>query len=117
VPAFARCSLDSNQEADGQTNLRFGWKPIRETADGLEIAVTCGHREATFDLSFRRLQRFEVSPGQRLRWEALNSATRWVAEPVPQSGTAVTDKDRLFVLTGLKCNPHATLTVKVARAE
>jgi len=136
VPAFANCSLDANRESNGNVNLRLSWEPVTESAgppgpppaegepprpgtgrgaDAVQCVIHSGG-EATFDLTFRRLQQFTVKPGQTLRWTAANSPTRRIPKPKPQSGTVRVDGDGLPVIKGLKINSHAKLTVKVTRA-
>ena len=117
MPAFANCSLDRNTEGDGQTNLHFGWQEIKDEPDSVVAAITCAHREATFELALRRLRNFKVKPGERLRWAAAGSPTRSVPKPEPQNGTVIVDKDGLFPINGLKVNGQSTLTVKVTRGE
>jgi hypothetical protein len=112
VPAFANCSLDSNREANGQTNLKLGWRPVEETSNELKCTIT-GHREATFDLAFRRLQKFKPKPGTMLNWKAMNSPTRRIAKPKPQGGRVKVDGDGVFVIKKLKVNSHAKLAVTV----
>ena len=100
VPAFANCTTDVNSEGNGQTNLRMSWRPIKETADAVE-AVVVNRGGCTLDVGFRRLQKFKVRPGEKLRWEALSAKSRRGKTPDPQSGTVVVDRDGLIVLKKL----------------
>ena len=95
------------------------WSAIRETDDGVEVVLS-NPGGCTVDMTIRRLQRFKVRPGERVRWEAVTSKPRRGETPPPQSGTAVVDADGLFILKGLqilRASGGVTLTVKITRAE
>ncbi len=114
MPAFANCSTDVNSEGNGQTNLRMSWRPIKETPDALEAAVS-NSGGASFDLAFRRLQKFKVRPAQKLRWEAVSAKDRRGRTTPPQNGVVVVDPDGVIVIRGLKTGHRLDLTVKVTR--
>ncbi len=116
VPALSNCSTDKNTEGDGQHNLFITWGPISDEKDSVTIELNSG-RDATFDLTPRRLQNFKVSPGQKLRWEAQSAPTRTDTQPKPISGELRVDDHGRIILAGLKISARAKLTVKVTRAE
>jgi len=116
VPAFANCTTDKDSEGDGNTNLRLGWQPIKETANGAEIVLS-NRRGCTVDLAFRRLQRFKPKAGEQLPWEAISSKPRRGETPAPQHGAAIVDRHGVFVLKGLKIARGSNLAVKVTRAK
>ncbi len=119
VPAFSNCSTDRNTEGDGQHNLPMTWQPIKESPQAVEIAISASYRGAAVDMAFRRLQQFKPKPGETLAWEAVSVPARERREkpPEPQKGTAVVDRDGLFVLKGLQLGGSFTLTVTVTRGK
>ena len=97
----------------GQINAFFRWKVLRDTADAVELSlflikpseITTRFsipEEATADVSLRRLQKMQVSPGEMVHWS------------FGESGGAVrTDATGLITVPGLHINPDpVTLTVR-----
>ncbi|MBM4040192.1 MAG: hypothetical protein FJ290_16930 [Planctomycetes bacterium] len=117
VPAFANCSTDKNSEGDGQHNLFLGWRDLKDEPEGASVVLTC-HRDASFDLAFRRLQRFKAKPGDKLLWEARSDPIpRLTVQPDPRSGDMTVDAEGRIILKGIGISGRANLTVKVSRAK
>ena len=82
LPAFTRGSLDnaigdgdgSTGEPAGQINASLAWTPssIRDEKDEwvitLRLVEGASAQSATADVTPRRLQRFKLQPGDRVRW-------------------------------------------------
>jgi len=114
VPAFSNCSLDKEGEGGGNTNLSFSWKDISDEPDRFEITIT--GRECTFDVTLRRVQRFEVGPGQRVRWEAVPLPGPRGETADPRSGQATADPHGVVTIRGLAYPAQAGgLVLKVTR--
>ena len=117
VLALTNSSLDHDSDAGGNVNQAYQWTDVKDQADLFQVRITGSHKDATFDLTPRRLGRFQVKPARKLRWQATSTpARRNTPAPPPQSGTVVVDKDGLFTLRGLKSLAHCVLTVTVTRA-
>ena len=114
VPAISNCSSDKNSEGNGQHNLFLTWSDVTDRKDRFSIALTSG-QDATFDLTPRRLQRFKVAAGRKVRWEARSKPTRTGAQPEAMSGQVTADDQGRIVLAGLKIRRRAKLTVTLTR--
>jgi len=78
-PAFSNCSDNRNygngdpKEGDliGWINRGLGWSALEDTATGLALTVTAAYPEITYpitvDVTPRRLQAFQVKPGETLQ--------------------------------------------------
>ena len=100
VPAFSNCSLDKEGEGGGNTNLSFLWTNVTDEPNRFEMTITCP--ECTFDMTLRRLQRFRVSPRQRVRWEATPLPGPHGETAEPQTGQATADEHGIVTIRGLK---------------
>lgn len=100
LPAFTRGSLDGNPgngdpdvgDPEGEINGFAAWTPdsIRDEPDQwaitLRLAAGTEAESATADITPRRLQRFKVKPGDRVRW------TNAVGGRTVQNGEVVADQ-------------------------
>ncbi len=98
APAIANSSLDREGEGGGNTNMSYAWKDVTDTAGKFEMTLT--GKASTFDLTPRRMQKFEARPGETLRWEAVNLPGRRKPEapPAPQSGTVLVDANGVVTI-------------------
>jgi hypothetical protein len=121
-PVFANASSnnripwpdDLTSKAAGQINAFFRWKIISDTKNKLQVSLFLVTpealkttfeipREATADVSLRRIQDMRVKPGQTFKW------TFGTAE-----GKGKTDAGGLITIPGLKIVAEATtLTVSI----
>lgn len=114
LPAFSNCSLDQEGEGGGNTNLSFSWTEIKDEPNQFEITITS--RECTFDLTLRRLQKFNPGPRQPVRWEATPMPGPQGETADPQSGRAVADEQGVVTIRNLKYPARVSgLVVKVIR--
>lgn len=85
-PVFTNASSDDQipwpdhikSEKPGQVNAFFRWKNITDSDQSFEMVIFIDKNiktkiftipnQATTDLSFRRLQKFNVKPGETIRW-------------------------------------------------
>jgi hypothetical protein len=100
VPAIASSTLDREGEGKGNTNMAYSWKDVADTPEA--FGMTIAGRESTFDLSFRRVQNFKVSAGEKLRWEGAYLPGRKPPPPGPVGGEVAADANGLITLVGLK---------------
>ena len=123
-PVFTNASTNDplpwpDQIADkksGQVNAFFRWKNVRDTQDSIEVAIFLTKpselktsftipKEATADVSLRRLQALRVAPGETVQW-TFGAA----------SGQAKADAAGCVTIPGLKIAAEpATLCVKKAK--
>ncbi|HXX92340.1 MAG TPA: prolyl oligopeptidase family serine peptidase [Planctomycetota bacterium] len=93
----------------GQVNAFFRWKTLADSPERLEMALSlCSSadlktafaipKEATADVSLRRIQRFSVAPGAALSWTYGGT-----------KGTVMADREGLITIPGLPIAPEATL--------
>jgi len=114
VPAFSNCSLDQEGEGGGNTNLGLLWSDVTDEPNRFEMTITCP--ECTFDVTLRRLQRFRVEPGQRVRWVATPLPGSHGETAQPQAGQATADEHGIVTIRGLKYPARAGgLAVNVTR--
>lgn len=121
-PVFANASCNSklpwpdnlNEKAPGQVNAFFRWKNISDTKDKLEISLFLATsaelkttfeipKEATADVSLRRIQNVQVKSGETLKW-TFGSAR----------GEGKADAEGLITIPGLKITGEPT-TLTVSR--
>jgi hypothetical protein len=120
-PVFTRASTNNaipwpdhlDEKAPGQVNAFFRWKNVADTKDKLEMALFLATaatlktafeipKEATADVTLRRIQALQVKPGETLTW------TFGAAK-----GSVKADAEGLVTLPGLKITSEpATLTVR-----
>ena len=92
----------------GQINAFFRWKNVTDTESRLEMELRLLSskdlstafsipRQATTDVSLRRLQRFRVAPGQTVDWQFGTSR-----------GQVTTDANGLISIPGLSLTPTPT---------
>ncbi len=118
VPALANSSLDSDREDNGQVNLAYWWKDVADTPESFRITLVNNSRDGTVDLTPRRLARFRLRPGQRVRWQAENvPATDRRATTLPVAGGVVSaDSAGRVTIPRLKIPSRTALVVKLTRA-
>lgn len=114
VPGIANSSADKEGEGHGHSNTVYSWKDIKDEPNSFQITIT--GRESTFDLTPRRLQKFEVKPGERLAWEVVALPGRGAKPAPPQTGRVIADKYGLVTLEKLKLSGGG-LAIKITRAE
>ena len=115
-PAITYSSADNESEAAGQCNASYSWKDVADEADRFEVTVA--GPASRFDLTPRRVSQFKVSPGQKLRWEAVSTGIpRGAKEPVKSNGEASADENGLVTLQHLELPRDTPLKVTIRRAE
>ena len=119
LPALSGSSLDSDKEANGQTNAAYSWKDVADGPEELAITLVNHSRDAAVDLTPRRLRAFRPRPGEKLRWETRNvpPARRRAATLPADRGTVTVGADGLFTLPGLKIPAQTELIVRIRRAK
>jgi hypothetical protein len=117
VPAFSNCSNDQDKEQTGRAGGEYRWQDVRDTPDEFSVTITA-HHESTFDLTPRRLQRFEIRPKEKLDWDAVMVPGRGGETTADQSGTVTADVDGRVTIRGLKY-PYRSerLTITIRRAK
>ena len=101
------------EKAPGQVNAFFRWKNISDTKDKLEVALFLTSpadlktsfeipREASADVSLRRIQNLPLKPGEPVRWSFGTT-----------KGEIKVDAEGLVTLPGLKITATPqTLTLR-----
>jgi hypothetical protein len=114
VLAFSNSSLDQEGEGNGQTNLAYAWRDLKDAPEAFEVTVT--GRESTFDLTPRRTQQFRMKPGELVRWEAVSLPVRKGESPAVQRGETAADAHGRVTVRGLQYPRDAGgLVVRLAR--
>ncbi len=117
VPAITYSSADQEGEGSGHCNSGYTWRDVKEGPDSLELSIL--GPESTFELTPRRLSKFEVRPGQQLRWQATyEEVPHWARreKPGPQSGLVTADANGLITLKGLRLATGYRLVVRIEPA-
>jgi len=99
--------------------LAYWWKDLTETPEAFQITLVNNSRDATVDFTPRRLRKFRIAPGRKLRWETKNvpgSARRVTTLPAG-GGTVTVGKDGLVTLKRLKIPARTALVIKLTRAK
>jgi len=116
IPAFSNCSLDQEGEGGGNTNLGLSWKDIKDRPESFEVTILC--RSCTFDVTPRRLQKFKIKPGEKLRWVAAPLLGRRGAKAKPRSGHAEADAHGVATIRGLAIPRNCPgLKLRITRAK
>ncbi len=100
---------DLKSTTAGQVNAFFRWKNISDTADKLEMSLYLVTekdlqtrfeipKEATADVTLRRLQNFQLKPGQSFQWEFGTA-----------KGNGKVDAQGLISIPGLKLRSEKTV--------
>jgi len=119
VPALTGSSLNADRESDGQVNLAYWWKDVAESPAELRLTLVNNSRDATVDLTPRRLSRFRIRPRERIRWEATNVAVagRRVKTRPPAGGVVAADETGRVTLKGLNIPGRSMLVIRLTRAK
>jgi len=117
VLAFRDSSASVEKLQHGNVNWYHRWKGLVDEPGRFAATIWSSHRDCTFAVTPRRLQRFRPRPGERLAWEAANAASRRVREPWKAAGTVVVDELGLFTIRGIRNNGGTTVTVTVTRGK
>lgn len=111
LPAFTHCSLDNNPgngdpndgEPRGQANMYLFWetKDLVDEADKWEMTVGLVEKapkpDCTVDLTPRRVQKFKVKPGEKMKWSNVSLADNKEI----QTGEATADQHGLLTIEKL----------------
>ena len=114
VLAFANSASSGMNLQSGNTNFYHQWKEVKDTAESFEVFLSGGSKA---DVTPRRLQKFKVRPGEKLRWQTKPTQSRRdKTPPKPQNGTVTVDADGVFTIRQVEIPPGGT-TLTVTRAK
>lgn len=115
-PAFSNSSLDQDPgkgpptegDLEGGINLGFAWKDVVDEPGqwSLQVANDLAKNDMTVDITPRRLQKFAVKPGEKLRWTTSTG----------DSGTVEADRRGLVTIARVKIAPGRETSLKITRA-
>ena len=113
VIAFANCTVDGNNDGNGQINGFSIWQGLKEDADSFEAVVS---GRGSVDLTPRRCQAFKPKPGEKLAWQASPLPDpKAQSLPAPQGGQVTADANGAVTIKGLSLAGPAAL--KISRAK
>jgi len=115
VPAFSNSTRNHDKEQSGTAGGGYGWGGIKETADSFEIRVGASYG-STFDFTPRRLQKFKIKPGEKLKWTAVTLPGRRGEKGPPLAGEVTADANGLVTIEKIKSTPRTGgLLIKITR--
>ncbi len=113
VIAFANSASSGMSLQSGNTNFNHQWKDVKDTPDSFEVFL---HGGGKADVTPRRLQKFKVAPGERLKWETRPVPSRRDKTPKPQNGTVTVSKHGALTVKQVVIPRGGTL-LKITRAK
>jgi hypothetical protein len=117
IPAITNSTRDHDSEANGRAGIAsYGWTDLKDEPD--LFAVTIHGRESTFDLTPRRLDKFQTKPGEILSWKTVDVPGRRGEKGEPQGGRAKADGNGVLTIEKLKIHKGTRgLVLTVTREE
>jgi len=105
VPAVSDSTRDHGGEQSGLAGGGYNWRDVVDQPDKFQVTLAA-ERESTFDFTPRRVQRFKIKPGEKVRWKAENlpGGRRGGDQklPDPQNGHVTADDRGVIEIKGLK---------------